>query len=261
MTILDEIVASTRADLALRRRARPLEELAAAACAERPSLRAALAAPGLSLIAEFKRASPSAGAIRPDASIADTVRAYERGGAAAVSVLTEQHSFRGSLADLEAAAEACSLPLLRKDFVVDVYQLHEARAAGASGVLLIVAALDQPALRELHDTAVGLGLDPLVEVHDGAELERAAAVSAQLIGVNNRDLRDFSVDPERTFTLLGAMPPGALVVSESGINTPADLRRLAERGVDAALIGERLMRDGDPAAALRELRSGAADAL
>lgn len=255
MTILDDILTSTRADLATRKRAISLSELASAALPDRPSLREALAQPGLALIAEFKRASPSAGPIRPEADVAAVARAYEAGGAAAISVLTEAHRFRGSLDDLRAAAGACALPLLRKDFVVDIYQLHEARAAGASAILLIVAALEQSLLRELHDAARELSLDVLVEVHDGAELELAAAIGAQLIGVNNRDLRDFSVDPERTFALLDGMPDGAVVVSESGITQIADLRRLRSAGVDAALIGERLMRDGDPAAALREMRA------
>jgi indole-3-glycerol phosphate synthase len=255
MTVLDDILTSTRADLATRKRAVSLGELVDTARPERPSLREALAQPGLALIAEFKRASPSAGPIRPEADVAAVARAYEAGGAAAISVLTERHHFQGSLDDLRAAAGACALPLLRKDFIVDTYQLHEARAAGASAILLIVAALEQRLLRELHDAARELSLDALVEVHDAAELELAAAIGAQLIGVNNRDLRDFSVDPERTFALLDGMPDGAVVVSESGITQIADLRRLRSAGVDAALIGERLMRDGDPAAALREMRA------
>jgi indole-3-glycerol phosphate synthase len=255
MTVLDDILTSTRSDLATRKRAVSLGELASAAQPDRPSLRQALAQPGLALIAEFKRASPSAGPIRPEADVAAVARAYEAGGAAAISVLTERHHFWGSLDDLRAAAGACELPLLRKDFIVDTYQLHEARAAGASAILLIVAALEQSLLRELHDAARELSLDALVEVHDAAELELAAAIGAQLIGVNNRDLRDFSVDPERTFALLAGMPDGAVVVSESGITRIADLRRLRSAGVDAALIGERLMRDGDPAVALREMRA------
>ena len=181
--------------------------------------------------------------------------AYERGGAAAVSILTEGPHFDGSLADLRAARAACALPILRKDFVVDPYQLHEARAAGADAVLLIVAALDQPTLRALHEQAQTIGLEVLVEVHDRAELARALEVGARLVGINNRDLRDFSVDVERTFALLGEIPAGVAVVSESGIATGEQLRRLAERGVQAVLVGETLMRSPDPEAALRELLS------
>jgi indole-3-glycerol phosphate synthase len=208
------------------------------------------------LIAEFKRASPSAGPIRPDASVTDAARAYEQGGAAAMSVLTEEHNFAGSLDDLREAAGACGLPLLRKDFILDPYQLHEAAAAGASAVLLIVAALDARTLAALHDAARELSLDVLVEVHDAEELALAAAIGADLIGINNRDLRDFKVDPERTHALLDAVPDGALVVSESGIATAADLTRLSAAGVAAALIGERLMRAGDPVQALRDLLAG-----
>ncbi|MGD0198789.1 MAG: indole-3-glycerol phosphate synthase TrpC [Solirubrobacteraceae bacterium] len=251
-TILDQIVASTRIELERRKPSTPVELLATVP-APRAGLRDALARPGLSLIAEFKRRSPSAGAISADAQVADVARAYERGGATAMSVLTDEPYFGGSLEDLRAAATACSLPLLRKDFIIDSYQLHEARAAGASGVLLIVAALPQLALASLHGAARELGLDVLVEVHDRDELARAAAIGAELIGVNNRDLRDFSVDPDRTFALLEEMPAGALVVAESGISSSAQLARLAAAGVAGALVGERLMRAADPALALREL--------
>jgi indole-3-glycerol phosphate synthase len=178
-----------------------------------------------------------------------------------MSVLTEEHRFGGSLDDLRAAAAACSLPLLRKDFIVDRYQLHEAAAAGASAVLLIVAALEPRTLADLQGAARELSLDVLVEVHDAAELAVAVAAGAVLIGVNNRDLRDFSVDPERTYALLDSMPAGALVVSESGIATAAELARLSAAGIAAALIGERLMRADDPATALRGLRGGLASAL
>lgn len=170
-----------------------------------------------------------------------------------MSVLTDGPYFGGSLADLREAAAACSLPLLRKDFVLDVYQLHEARAAGASAVLLIVAALADKELQSLHSTALALGLDALVEVHDAPELERALAAGASLIGVNNRDLRDFSVEPQRTFALLELMPPKTLVVAESGISTREQLERLEAAGVAGALVGERLMRADNPERALREL--------
>ena len=253
MTILEEILASTRAELQERRRRVPLDELATLTPPPRPRLRDALAGPGLSLIAEFKRRSPSAGEIRAGAQPGEIARAYERGGAAAMSVLTDGPYFGGSLEDLREAAGTCSLPLLRKDFVIDAYQLHEARAAGASAVLLIVAALDQADLRALHEAAGALGLDVLVEVHDADELGRAAAIGASLIGVNNRDLRDFSVDPQRTFGLLEQMPEGALVVAESGISERSQLTRLADAGVSGALVGERLMRAQSPERALREL--------
>jgi indole-3-glycerol phosphate synthase len=183
------------------------------------------------------------------------VGAYRDGGAAALSILTEGPNFSGALEDLRAARAVCDLPLLRKDFIVDPYQLQEAAAAGADAVLLIVAALGDTALGELHAAATGLGLDVLVEVHDAAELERAAALGAGIIGVNNRDLRDFSVEVERTARLMAAMPAGALVVSESGISSSEQLATLSRAGVDAVLVGETLMRAADPAAALTDLRS------
>jgi indole-3-glycerol phosphate synthase len=170
-----------------------------------------------------------------------------------MSVLTEGPHFEGSLADLRQARAACALPLLRKDFIVDTYQLHEARAAGADAVLLIVAALPPQLLATLYATARELGLDVLVEVHDSTELNVALGAGADLIGVNNRDLRDFSVDLRRTAKLLAEMPAGVVVVSESGIGSAAQLRNLQEEGVQAVLVGESLMRAGDPEGALRAL--------
>jgi len=260
VSILEQILESTRADVERRRRVLPAPDPGGASDRPRRAFRDALASPGLSIIAEHKRRSPSAGAIRPGSSVSEIARAYERGGAAAMSVLTEEHHFGGSLEDLREAHAACRLPLLRKDFVVDPYQLAEACAAGASAVLLIVAALDPATLAALHGEAGERGLDVLVEVHDRAELEVALAVGAELIGVNNRDLRDFSVDIERTFELLEAMPPRAIVVAESGITTREHLARLRERGVHAALIGERLMREADPARALAALLDQAPEA-
>lgn len=256
MSVLDEILASTRVDLEQRRREVPLSDLRAPVDRPRRAFRDALARPGISVIAEHKRRSPSAGVIRPGSDVAQIVSAYERGGAAAISVLTEQRHFDGSLDDLREAAGACRLPLLRKDFIVDPYQLVEAASAGAAAVLLIVAALSPATLAQLHEQAEQLGLDVLVEVHDGAELEVALAAGATIIGVNNRDLRDFSVDLERTFELLAEMPPATIVVAESGIATPAHLARLRESGVHAALVGERLMREADPERALVELIAG-----
>jgi indole-3-glycerol phosphate synthase len=251
-TILDRILAETRETIAARRAANPLEVPPPSARTRR--FHDALAAPGIGVIAEFKRRSPSAGSLSDAPDLPATVGAYERGGAVAASILTEEHNFGGTLEDLRSARAACGLPLLRKDFVVDQYQLLEARASGADAVLLIVAALDGEQLGELHERAWELGLDVLVEVHDAAELERAAAIGAEIIGVNNRDLRDFSVDIERTARLIGEMPPGALVVSESGIARPEQLARLQQQGADAVLVGETLMRAGDPAVALADLR-------
>ncbi len=257
-TVLERILRTTREEVARRKRELPIDQLEGGgeAPAVRRSLHAALTEPGISVIAEFKRRSPSAGTLRERPGVAELVGAYERGGAAAVSILTEGPHFDGSLGDLREARAACALPLLRKDFIVDPYQLHEARAAGADAVLLIVAALAQPALLALHEQARELGLDALVEVHDRAELARALEVGSRLVGINNRDLRDFSVDVERTFALLERIPDGVVVVSESGIATAEQLRRLERRGVQAVLAGEALMRSPDPQAALRELLSG-----
>jgi indole-3-glycerol phosphate synthase len=259
VSVLDQILASTRADVEQRRAAVPESELQPVANRQPPhAFRDALALPGLAIVAEHKRRSPSAGAIRPGSSVTEIARAYERGGAAAISVLTERRHFDGSLEDLREAHAACSLPLLRKDFIVDSYQLAEAVSAGASAVLLIVAALAPADLRALHDDARERGLDVLVEVHDRAELDVAIALEAEIVGINNRDLRDFSVDIERTFGMLDAIPPDTVVVAESGIATAAHLERLRDHGVHAALIGERLMREQDPALALSALNAGAA---
>jgi indole-3-glycerol phosphate synthase len=253
-TVLDRILARTRADLEQRKRELPLAKLEDRLDSDPPrGFRNALTRPGIAVIAEFKRRSPSAGRLREDADIDQIACAYERGGAAAMSVLTEDPHFEGSLDDLRRARAACALPILRKDFIVDPYQLHEADAAGADAVLLIVAALSREQLATLHAHARELGLDVLVEVHDSAELEAALRVGADLIGVNNRDLRDFSVDVQRTSKLLARMPAGAVVVSESGIGSSEQLRALGEEGVQAVLVGESLMRAGDPEAALRAL--------
>jgi indole-3-glycerol phosphate synthase len=255
-TVLERILASTREELVKRKRELPLERLAGDGgdLQARRSLHAALTSPGISVIAEFKRRSPSAGALSERPDLAELVGAYERGGAAALSILTEGPHFGGSLEDLRQARAACGLPILRKDFVVDPYQLHEALAAGADAVLLIVAALDQQTLRSLHDAAIELGLDVLVEVHDHAELERAIEAGARLVGINNRDLRDFTVDVERTFGLLKEIPDGVCVVSESGISTAEQLARLEREGAQAVLMGETLMRSADPEVTLKALK-------
>jgi indole-3-glycerol phosphate synthase len=259
-TVLARILQSTRAELERRKldvpQAELQERLAArpeAADAAPRGFHAALTRPGIAVIAEFKRRSPSAGTLREGAELETLVAAYEGGGASALSVLTERPNFGGSLADLTAARELVRLPVLRKDFVVDQYQLIEARGAGADAVLLIVAALGDAELASLHATARELGLDVLVEVHDSEEVARALAIGARLIGVNNRDLRDFSVDVGRTSQLRGAIPSEISVVSESGIASAGQLHALESEGVDAVLVGGSLMRADDPERALREL--------
>jgi indole-3-glycerol phosphate synthase len=259
-SVLERIVATTRADVERRKAEIPLAQLERAVAqleaARAPRdghFRAALQREGLSVIAEHKRRSPSAGVLREGADVVEIVRAYERGGAAALSILTEERNFDGSLDDLRAARAATTLPLLRKDFTVDRYQLYEAAAAGADAVLLIVAALEPATLADLHEHARALSLDALVEVHDRAELDRALAVEPAIVGVNNRDLRDFSVDVGRTLALLDAIPAGTIVVSESGLDSRERLAELDGAGVHAVLIGEALMRADDPAAALAAL--------
>ena len=261
-SVLARILQSTRAELERRKQEVPLAELQArgdrrrpaASQASRASLREALRAPGIGVIAEFKRRSPSAGLLRAGADAGQLARAYERGGAVALSVLTEGPHFEGSLADLCEARASSELPILRKDFVIDPYQLHEARAAGADAVLLIVAALSPDELAKLQGEAGELGLDALVEVHDKAELALALDAGAYLLGINNRDLRDFSVDVARTSQLMAEVPGEVTVVSESGIATAAQLAALERQGVHGVLVGESLMRAPDPAEALLALR-------
>ena len=255
MTRLDAIVQATRDEVERRKRERPLADLEREAD-RRPEGRPfheALARPSTSLIAEHKRRSPSAGEIREGASVTEIVRAYERGGAAALSILTEERHFGGSLADLTEARAASELPILRKDFTVDPYQLVEARAVGADAVLLVVGSLESDALASLYQEARALDLDALVEVHDGNELETALEIDADLIGINNRDLQDFSVDIAKTFEPLADVPAGKTVVSESGIVHREQVEELERVGVDAVLVGETLMRAADPEAACREL--------
>jgi indole-3-glycerol phosphate synthase len=249
---LDPILEATRAEVARRAGATPVDELPPRPDTPRP-FREQLARAGLSLIAEHKRRSPSAGAIREDLTLEQVVTAYERGGAAALSVLTEQPSFGGSLNDLRAARAASSLPVLRKDFIVDRYQVRESAAAGADAILLIVAALTEAELAELHAEAAGAGLAVLVEVHDAAELEVALGAGAEVIGINNRDLTTLEVEIERTFELIPRIPDGKVIVAESGLRSREQLDRLAQAGVDAVLIGEALMRAPDPEAAVRDL--------
>ncbi len=263
MNALTPILQRARADVARRRAARPLAQVRAAGQERRISEAAgdapgrsfadALGRPGLSVIAEHKRRSPSAGTIREGIALEDVVSAYERAGAAALSVLTESESFGGNLDDLGRARAASTLPILRKDFIVDVYQVSEAVAAGADAILLIVAALSAGELAGLYAQATELGLDVLVEVHDAAELAGARELGAAIIGINNRDLTTLQVDVGRTLTLRAEVPADALVVAESGFRTRDELQALAGAGVDAVLIGEALMRSTDIEAACREL--------
>jgi indole-3-glycerol phosphate synthase len=216
---------------------------------------AALARPGISVIAEHKRRSPSAGVIREDLTLEQVVQAYERGGAAAISVLTEESRFGGSLHDLATAVHTTELPVLRKEFIIDPFQIHEAVGAGAAAVLLIVAAFphDTGTLGELQREAAAFGLDVLMEVHNAAELEVALGLNAPIIGINNRNLSTLQVDLATTYGLLPRIPAGTLTVAESGFRTAVELARLQEAGVDAVLIGEALMRSPDLDAACREL--------
>jgi indole-3-glycerol phosphate synthase len=255
---LEQIVERTRSEVARRRERTPPAELERVVSMRsehdpvRPFVEA-LARPGLSVIAEHKRRSPSAGVIREDLALEDVVGAYERGGAAALSILTEETSFGGSLADLGRARAVSSLPILRKDFIVDPYQVAEAAAAGADAILLIVAALEFSELERLYSLASSYELAVLVEVHDSNELSVAAQIGPRVIGINNRDLATLEVDTARTETLLPEVPPGAVVVAESGFRTREELDAVAAAGVDAVLIGEALMRADDIEAASRAL--------
>jgi indole-3-glycerol phosphate synthase len=258
VSVLERIVEDTRGEVDRRRETVPLARLEEV-IAQRPEGRPfqeALLRPGISLIAEHKRRSPSAGTIREGSTVETIALAYERGGAAALSILTEPFHFAGSLDDLRAARAATELPVLRKDFIVDRYQLYESAVAGADAILLIVAALDPDDLYELLREARALDLDALVEIHDERELEIALDVEADVLGINNRDLGDFSVDIERTYDLLADVPAGKTVVSESGFTTRDQLDELDRVGVDAVLIGETLMRAPDVEDATRRLTGG-----
>ena len=256
MSVLDDIVAGVRLDLAERQSRVTATDLRAAladvdgARDPMPDFRSTEP----SVIAEVKRKSPSKGALADIPEPAELARAYARGGAAAISVLTEPRRFGGSLADLVAVRAAVDTPLLRKDFIVSDYQLVEARVAGADLALLIVAALADDELRRLHDTARELGLTVLVEIHDEAEAERAVALGAELIGVNARNLKTLQVDDQVFGRLAGQLPDDAVLVAESGISGPADVARFAAEGARVVLVGEALVKDGDPEGAVRALR-------
>ncbi len=255
--VLAAILAATRAVVEVRKASCPMERLSAASEERTPDGRRLierLARPGsLNVIAECKRRSPSRGVLRADYDAAAIAARYEASGAAAISVLTEPTFFDGSLDDLEDVRQRVSLPLLRKDFVIDEYQLAEARAAGADAVLLIVAALDNERLRALHDGARARGLAALVEVHTREELDRALALSPDLVGVNSRDLRTLRVDPATACALVDAIPDEVVAVAESGLSCHEDLCRFRDRGFDAFLVGERLVSSPDPGRALGEL--------
>ena len=253
---LEGIVAATREGVRRRQRELPLAELQSATehapVGGRPFAEA-LSRPGTSLIAEHKRRSPSAGTIRDGSSCAEIVAAYDRGGAAALSILTEETHFGGSLDDLREARSVTELPILRKDFTVDPYMLFEAKAAGADAVLLVVGSLEPEALQMLIELTRELELDALVEISGDAELRVALDVDADVIGINNRDLEDFTVDITRTFDLLADVPAGKTVVSESGIVYREQIEELERVGVDAVLVGETLMRAPEPEQAVRAL--------
>ena len=254
--LLSRICADTRAEVRRRKATRSLADLDAAAAAQSSPrcFRTALdAAPGFALIAEVKKASPSKGVIRADFDPDAHAKAYQAGGAACLSVLTDAPYFQGHEDYLVAARAACDLPVLRKDFMLDPWQVAEARAIGADAILIIVAALDDGAMAEIEAAAVERGMDVLVEVHDAGELDRALRLRSRLIGVNNRDLRDFSVDFARTYELVGLAPPGCTFVAESGLTSHADLAAMAGHGVRCFLVGETLMRADDIEAATRAL--------
>lgn len=256
MNKLDEICAHKREEVAARKTRTGLAELdrrAAEQTAPRGFRRALDEAPGFGLIAEIKKASPSKGLIRADFDPPAHARAYAAGGAACLSVLTDERYFLGHDDYLVTARAACALPVLRKDFMVDPWQVAEARALGADAILIIVAALSDAQMAEIEAAAIEYGMDALIEVHDAAELDRALRLRSRLIGVNNRDLRDFSVDFARTYDLVGRAPPGCTFVAESGLTTHADLAAMAEHGVRCFLVGEALMRQADVEQATREL--------
>ncbi len=259
MTILEKIMQAKRAEVAAAKERvsiGALEKLALAAPPSRDfvgAMRAKIAEGGTAVIAEAKRASPSKGLLREDFEPAAIARSYETGGAACMSVLTDREFFQGAPEHLIAARAACQLPVLRKDFLFDPYQVLEARAMGADGILLIAACLSAKEMLALEKEAIRLGMAVLVEVHAEQELEAALELATPLIGINNRNLRTFETGLETTLDLLPRIPPGRLLVTESGIATQADVSRLRKHGVQAFLVGESFMRAADPGRALREL--------
>jgi len=253
--ILDRIVEARRESVAHRKRVLPEVALKMAVEKVDPprDFEGALTRRGLNVIAELKKASPSRGMIRREYSPAALAPVLEAAGAAALSVLTEEDFFSGSLQDLKAARRATGIPVLRKDFIIDPWQVWESRAAGADSFLLITAIVEDQALGEMLALGRSLQMEPLVEVHSGEELDRALAVGARIVGVNNRDLRNFEVRLETSLDLVEAIPEDCVAVSESGLATHDDLARLQSAGFDAFLIGEQLMKEADPSLLLREL--------
>ncbi|MGH2905621.1 MAG: indole-3-glycerol phosphate synthase TrpC [Solirubrobacterales bacterium] len=245
---IENLISATRGEVAARKREIPvaeLEKLIAASSHEGKPFSEALVRPGLSVIAEHKRRSPSAGTIREGSTVEEIVQAYERGGAAALSILTERQNFGGSIDDLDAARAATGLPILAKNFHIDPYQLYESAAHGADAILIVVASVEPERLRQLHEEAQALDLDALVEVHNEEELEQALEIDADVIGINNRDLATFKIDVETTFELMADIPTGITVVAESGIANGDQIERLDDAGIDAVLIGEALMKAPD----------------
>ncbi|MES1202133.1 MAG: indole-3-glycerol phosphate synthase TrpC [Pseudomonadota bacterium] len=255
--VLQKILAYKREEITLRKTAKPQAALEEQIAAQEPprGFAAALAAPRdrPALIAEIKRASPSKGLIREDFDPPSLARAYEAGGAACLSVLTDAPSFQGSSADLQAARAAVTLPVLRKDFMIDIWQITESRALGADAILIIMAAVDDELALDLAEASTAFGMDVLVECHDEAELDRALSLDTPLIGVNNRSLSTFETTLETTERLAARVPAGRLLVAESGIFTNADVTRLQRAGARGFLVGESLMRQSDVAAAARAL--------
>jgi indole-3-glycerol phosphate synthase len=257
--VLDRILAAKRREVEQSKSRIPADEIEGRARAAAPprgfekALRAKIAAGGPAVIAEIKRASPSRGLIRADFDPARIASSYEANGAACLSVLTDREFFGGSAADLEAARAACELPVLRKDFIIDPYQVHEARAWGADCILLIMDAVPDAEILALESVARGIGLDVLVECHDGGQLVRALALQTPLVGVNNRDLRNFETRLETTLELANRVPEGRILVTESGIGSPEDVRRLQRAKVSAYLVGGAFMSAGDPGKELARL--------
>ena len=250
---LDQIVAATKERVAALDQRRDSLEAAARAALPPLDFAAALHRATINIIAEIKRASPSKGPLNPGLNVARLAKAYKKGGAVALSVLTEPRFFQGSFADLEAARKAAGLPVLCKDFILEPVQIYEARSHGADAALLIAALLTSAKLRSLRELAVSLGMAALVEVHNEVETRQALETGATLIGINNRNLVDFTVDINTTFKLRPLIPQGVTVVSESGISAPAHIARLRDAGVNAVLIGEALVTSPEPAKRLKEL--------
>ena len=261
-TILNRIIERRRAEVARRQRIVPetVLRIAAGKAGEPRDFAGALTRGDINVIAEIKKASPSAGLLRPNFEPAALARGFEQAGAVALSVLTEEENFQGALAHLRDARAAVALPVLRKDFIVDSYQVWEARAAQADSFLLIAAGLDDPGLAELLTLGRDLGMEPLVEVHTAEELQRALAAGARIVGVNNRNLHTLEVSTETSRDLVDTVPDDCIAVSESGLRSPEDLRKLRAAGFDAFLIGESLMREADPGAALGRLIAAASEA-